>query len=231
MHIASRFVGAAVAVAMVSLAGCGGGGGDSEGPEPEAAAFLADAADAEQAAGLQADMEQAPLAALGCRAGRTCRLSGSVVDRGSGEFIIPGCSPVTTSSSGRAILNVSFTGSLQQAGRYRVRVSSGTYRFETTVSSMTCQTPGGPITVPGNTSSNVVAAQTGNVIVVSDGHNLTVTGTMVGTTPPGCTGGNRYVGDVIGLSNPMVTLHGSMACTIGGGTFRMKSTVKLIGTL
>jgi hypothetical protein len=230
MHVANRFVGAAAAVVMVALAGCGGG--DAEGPEPEAAAFLADAADAEQAAGLQAAMEPEPLvAALGCRVGRTCRLSGSVVDRGSGEFIIAGCSPVTASSSGRAILNVSFTGSLQQAGRYVVRVSSGTYRFETTVSSMTCQTPGGPITVPGNTSSNVVAARTGNVVVISDGRNLTVTGSMVGTTPPGCTGGNRYVGDVIGLSNPMVTLRGFMSCTMGGGTFRVTSTVKLAGTL
>lgn len=225
MQIASRFVGAALAATMV-LAGCGGG--DSEGPEPEAAAFLEDA-DTEQAAELRALMEQGPIAAASCRAGRTCRLSGSVVDRGSGQFIVTGCSTVKTSSSGRAILNASFTGSLQRPGRYVVRVSSGTYRFDTTVSSMTCQTPGGPITVPGNTSSNVVAARTGNVVVVSDGQNLTVTGTMVGTTPPGCTGGNRYTGNVTGLANPMVTLRGAMTCSMGGGTFTVTSTVKLVG--
>jgi hypothetical protein len=227
MKVASRFAGAAVAAVVVVLAGCGGG--DAEGPEPDAAAFLEDTADDEQAAEMRAVLEHGPDAASGCRAGRTCRLSGSLVDRGSGKFTISGCSTVTSSSSGRAILNASFTGSLQRPGRYVVRVSSGTYRFETTVSSMTCQSPSGPITVPGRTTSNVVAARAGNVVVISDGHNLTVTGAMVGTTPPGCTGGNRYVGTVIGLSNPMVSLRGTMTCSIGGGTFNVTSTVKLIG--
>ena len=228
MQVAGRFVGAAVG-AVLALAGCGGGGaGDGE---PEAAAFLEDAADDEQAAELRAALEGGTVAALaGCRAGRTCRLSGSVVDRGSGQFTVTGCSAVTASSSGRAILNASFTGSLQRPGRYVVRVSSGTYRFDTTVSSMTCSLPGGgSFTVPGNTNSHVVAARSGNVTVVSDGRNLTVTGNMVGSVPPGCTGGNRYTGTVIGLANPMVTLRGSMTCTIGSGHFTVTSTVKLVG--
>lgn len=227
MQVANRFVGAALAVVLV-LSGCGGG--DAETPEPEAAAFLEDAADGEQAAQLQALMAQGPLAASSCRAGRPCRLSGSVADRGRGQFTPPNSSTITTTSSGAAILNVTFIGSLQRAGRYNVRVSSGTYRYSTTVSAFTTQLPGGgSITIPGRTDSGVLPGRTGNVLVVSDGRNLTVAGPMIGSTPPGCTGGDRYAGTVIGLANPMVTLTGSMRCQIAGATMTVTSTVKLVG--
>ena len=225
MQVASTFVG--VALVLLGLAGCGGG--DPEGPDPEAAAFLEDAADDEQAALMRAALEQEPLAASSCRAGRPCRLSGSIVAKGTGQFNAPGCQPVTLTASGGAILNASFIGSLQRAGRYNVRVSSGTYRYTSKVSAMTCDTPGGPITIPGDTVTGTVAARTGNVIVVSDGRNLTVTGALIGAPPPGCTGGNRFAGTVIGLSNPMVTLTGAMSCNIGGASVRVASTVKMVG--
>lgn len=228
MQVASKFMGAALAALLV-LAGCGGGGGYAEGPEAEAAAFLEDAGDEEQAAALREAMAQGPVAATTCRAGRPCRLSGSIAARGTGEMLVDGCSPVTLTATGGAILNASFIGSLQRAGRYTVRVSSGTYRYSSKVSAMTCDTPSGPITVPGNTVSGTVAARTGNVIVVSDGRNLTATGTMIGAPPPGCTGGNRFTGTVIGLSNPMVTLTGTMSCSIAGANVRVVSTVKMVG--
>lgn len=227
MQVGSKFMGAAVAALLV-LAGCGGG--DAEGPEPEAAAFLEDAADDEQAAALRQAMAQGPVAATTCRAGRPCRLSGSIAAKGTGQLMVDGCSPVTLTASGGAILNASFTGSLQRAGRYNVRVSSGTYRYTSKVSAMTCSLPGGgSITVPGDTIKGVVAARTGNVIVVSDGRNLTATGTMIGAPPPGCMGGNRFTGTVIGLSNPMVTLTGTMSCNIAGASVRVISTVKMVG--
>jgi hypothetical protein len=225
MQVPNKFMGAAVA-ALVVLAGCGGG--DAEGPEPDAAAFLEDAADGEQAAALQEAMAQGPVAATTCRVGRPCRLSGSIAATGTGELLVDGCSPVTLTASGGAILNASFTGNLQRAGRYTVRVSSGTYRYTSKVSAMTCDTPGGPITVPGDIIKGVVAARTGNVIVVSDGRNLTATGTMIGAPPPGCTGGNRFTGTVIGLANQMVTLKGTMSCNIAGATVRVTSTVKMV---
>jgi hypothetical protein len=179
---------------------------------------------------MQAAMEQAPAGAASCRPGRTCRLSGSIVDRGTGRFTTPGCSTLTTTSFGRAILNASLTGSLQRPGRYNVRVTSGSYRLDTTVSPLTCSVPGaGSITIPGDSSSRFLRPSTGTVLVVSDGSNLTVTGNLIGSAPPGCTGGNRFVGTVIGLSNPMVTLRGSMTCNVAGATFTVTSTVKMVG--
>ncbi|MCE3273153.1 MAG: hypothetical protein K0S57_3550 [Ramlibacter sp.] len=228
MQVANKFVGAALA-GVLGLAGCGGG--DAEGPEPEAAAFLEDAADGEQAAALQEAMAQGPVAASTCRAGRPCRLSGSVVIKGRAEFDTPGCSTLTSTVSGGAIVNASFTGTFQRAGRYNVRVNTGQFTFITTTSSMTCQFPGSPpITIPAPPPTKVfVPPRAGNVVVTSDGSNLTVVGTLLGTPPPGCTGGNRFTGADIGLSNPMVTLKGTMSCNIGGASVRVTSTVKMLG--
>jgi hypothetical protein len=228
MKVASRFVPAALGAAMVVLAGCGGG--DPEGPEPEAAAFLEDAADDEQAAELRAAMEHGPVAASSCRAGRPCRLAGSIVSKGSGQFTPPGCSTLTTTSFGRAIVNVTFQGTLQRPGRYNARVSMGTYPIDTTVSPMTCQLPGGgSFTVTGWTESHKVPARTFNVIVVSDGRNLTVNGALAGAPPVGCTGGDRFTGADIGLANPMVTLKSTMRCNIAGVAMTVTHTVKLLG--
>lgn len=227
MQVANRFVGAAV-VAVLALAGCGGG--DSEGPEPEAAAFVADAADDEQAAQLQALMAEGPIAAASCRAGRTCRLGGSVVSRGRGQFTPPGCSTLTATSFGRAMLNVTFQGTLQRPGRYNARVSMGSYPIDTTVSSLTCPLPGGgSLTVPGRTESRIAPARTFNVIVVSDGRNLTVDGALTGAPPTGCTGGDRFTGADIGIANPMVTLTATMRCNIAGVAMTVTHTVKLLG--
>ncbi|MEJ5992687.1 hypothetical protein WG902_22045 [Ramlibacter sp. PS3R-8] len=227
MHFAVKFVGAALAAVLV-LAGCGGG--DSEGPEAEAAAFLEDA-DPEQAAEMRALMAQGPVAAASCRAGRPCRLAGSVVAKGRADFTMPGCSTLTSTVSGGAIVNASFIGSLQRAGRYNVRVSTGTFRITTKTSAMTCQVPGSPpITVPAPLPTTVfMPARVGNVVVTSDGHRLTVVDTLLGAPPPGCTGGNRFTGTVIGLSNPMVTLTGTMTCNIAGATATVTHTVKLVG--
>lgn len=225
MQVARKFVGAALAAV---LAGCGGG--DAEGPEPEAAAFLADAVDDEQATQLQALMADGPVAAASCRAGRTCRLAGSVVSKGRGQFTPPGCSTLTASSFGRAMLNATFQGTFQRPGRYNVRVSMGGYRIDTTVSSMTCQLPGGgSLTVPGRTQSNPMAARNFNVVVVSDGRNLTVNGALAGIPPTGCTGGNRFTGADIGIANPMVTLTSTMNCNIAGVSVTVTHTVKMLG--
>ena len=141
-----------------------------------------------------------------------------------------GCSAVTVTSSGGAILNATVNGNLQSAGNYTAQVSAGTLRYTTTGAPFQCSVAGVVFNDPGFSESNVFPPFAGNVNVASDGTNLTVTGALLGGLPAGCVGGDIARGTVIGLANPMVSLTSNVTCSIAGATVVTTLSIKMVGS-